>query len=755
MDVSSLKETHPQKYYFKALCRLMFYLGMGDLWYEKTEVPYYKKRIYAAWMIVANGFVIIILFDELLSYARTDLTDREKNDLVQFTFAHPLIYCKVLTLYIWKGRIKVVMERLLEGSRPIFHSMELEKMSVKQFAKNCFILTAVSYVTLGAATIEAIRLHFIEDIPVRTEVVYFPNSSQTGFFINVLRFFKEFHWYYIVAMMATMDCLALCSLITVAHKFRVLRLYFHQLGIRTLENKEHKTRKELAEEFKKDFVIGIKLHSDALWCARNVQQSMGPLYSIQVMESVALLVMSLIKLVASLVGTAMFHSGWEVCCPGPDLRVLVVVALQMSQVPVYMTAFGVITLSHTNLISKLIGMDVPSLKQTHPQKHYFKSLCRLMFYLGMGDLWYEKTEVSYYTKKIYAAWMILANGFVIVILFDELLSFARTDLTDREKNDLVQFSFAHPLIYGKVVTLYIWKSRIKVVMERLLEGSRPIFHSLELEKMSVKQYVKNCFALTAVCYVTLGTSTIEAIRLHFIEGIPVRTEVVYFPNSSQTGFFINVLRFFKEFHWYYIVAMMATMDCLVLCSLITVGHKFRVLSLYFQQLGIRISENKEQKTRKKLAEEFKKDFVVGIKLHSDALWCARNVQHSMGPLYSIQVMESVALLVMCLVKLVVAERNVTYLLATSAYIFCLIVLTGSYMMVAGDITHEASLVGTAMFHSGWEECRPGPDLRVLVVVALQMSQVPVYMTAFGVITLAHTNFISVLRSSYSFFAVMY
>ncbi|KAJ8714394.1 hypothetical protein PYW07_002619 [Mythimna separata] len=696
---------------------------MGDLWYEKTEVSVNMKRIYAAWMVLANGYVIIILIDELLAYARSDLTDREKNDLVQFTFAHPLIYCKVLTLYIWKGRIKVVMERLLEGSRSIFSSMELERMSVKQFAKNCFTLTGVSYVTLSAATIEAIRLHFIEGIPVRTVVVYFPSSSQTGFFINVFRFFKEFHWYYIVAMMATMDCLALCSLITVAHKFRVLRLYFRQLRIRTLENKEQRTRKELAEEFKKDFVIGIKLHSDALWCARNVQHSMGPLYSIQVMESVALLVMCLIKLVvaernityllatsafifcliiltgaymmaagdithevyithfmkeASLVGTAMFHSGWEECNPGPDVRVLVVVALQMSQVPVYMTAFGVITLSHTNFISK----------------HYFKSLCKLMFYFGMGDLWYEKTEVSYYTKKIYEVWMIVANGFVIIILFDELLSFARTDLTEREKNDLVQFAFAHPLIYGKVVTLYIWKSRIKVVMERLLEG------------------------------------------------IPVRTEVVYFPNSSQTGFFINVLRFCKEFHWYYIVAMMATMDCLVLCSLITVGHKFRVLRLYFDELRIRTLENKEQKSTKELAEKFKKDFVVGIKLHSDALWCARNVQHSMGPLYSIQVMESVALLVMCLVKLVVAERNITYLLATSAYIFCLIVLTGSYMMVAGDITNEASLVGTAMFHSGWEECNPGPDVRVLVVVALQMSQVPVYMTAFGVITLSHTNFIS-------------
>lgn len=162
MDVPSLKKSHPQKYYFKALCKFMFYLGMGDLWYEESDASYISRKLYTVWRVIANGYIIIILLDELLSYARTDLTDREKNDLVQFTFAHPLIYCKVLTLYIWKDRIKVVMERLLEGSRLIFHSLELERLSVKQFSRHCFSLTTVSYVTLCSATIEGIRLHFIE-----------------------------------------------------------------------------------------------------------------------------------------------------------------------------------------------------------------------------------------------------------------------------------------------------------------------------------------------------------------------------------------------------------------------------------------------------------------------------------------------------------------------------------------------------------------------------------------------------------------
>ncbi|CAH0587902.1 unnamed protein product [Chrysodeixis includens] len=114
----------------------------------------------------------------------------------------------------------------------------------------------------------------------------------------------------------------------------------------------------------------------------------------------------------------------------------------------------------------------------------------------------------------------------------------------------------------------------------------------------------------------------------------------------------------------------------------------------------------------------------------------------MGPLYSIQVYEGVTLLVMCLIKLVVTERNYVFLLANLAFMVSIIILTGAYMIPAGDITHEASEVSTSMFHSGWE-LHGGADLRTLAVVALQVSQVPVYMTAYGVIVLSHRNLVSV------------
>ncbi|KAJ0175297.1 hypothetical protein K1T71_009438 [Dendrolimus kikuchii] len=281
-----------------------------------------------------------------------------------------------------------------------------------------------------------------------------------------------------------------------------------------------------------------------------------------------------------------------------------------------------------------------------------------------------------------------------------------TDLTEKEKNDLVQFDFAHTLIYAKIVTFYVYKKEIKYVLKRFLEETRHVYCSIELDKASVRLFVRYCAALVGASYITLGSTFVEAYRAHVNEGIPIRTEVTYLPTRNQTGVSINVFRFFIEFHWYYIVGIMSTIDSLTVCCLVFLGMS------------------------------------------------ARNVQKTFGIFYNIQILETVTLLVMCLVK-VSAERHTVYLLANLAYIACLIVLTGAYMLPAGDITHEASLLSTSIFHCGWELAACRTDLRVLAVIALQRSQVPVTMTAFGILTLSYTNLITVLRSSYSFFAVMY
>lgn len=67
-------------------------------------------------------------------------------------------------------------------------------------------------------------------------------------------------------------------------------------------------------------------------------------------------------------------------------------------------------------------------------------------------------------------------------------------------------------------------------------------------------------------------------------------------------------------------------------------------------------------------------------------------------------------------------------------------------MLFGNISvfiFQAETIPTSIIHSGWELKKFSKKTRHLVVMTLILSQVPVYMTAFGVLILSHHNFIMV------------
>ncbi|XP_038222179.1 uncharacterized protein LOC119839811 [Zerene cesonia] len=390
----------------------------------------------------------------------------------------------------------------------------------------------------------------------------------------------------------------------------------------------------------------------------------------------------------------------------------------------------------------------PSLRQNNSQKYYIKLICDILYYCGLGNCWYEEKQGTKLHKYLYKAWSIFANVFGVLIIFNEVLANVRSDLTPKEKNDLMQFTFGHPTISAKVMILYIKKEEIKAFFKRMLDDTR---NSVEdIEKYAVKRALFYCLVLISVLSLALFLTVVDAVKAYFVQGIPIRTEVIFYPTSSDTGVFVNILRVFVEIHFWLFIIIMTSIDCLSLCSLVFLGFKFRGVRIYFEKLAEKFNKPSI------ISEEFESDFITGVQLHEDALWCARNVQQSMGYIYSVQIVESITLLVISLLRLVGAgHANPTLFVVGMTATICLVILTGSYMMDAADVTHEALQISTAIFHCGWENVKVGPGLRTTIVLAIQRSQDPVYLTAFGVIKLSYASFISILRSSYSFFAVMY
>ncbi|XP_050669602.1 uncharacterized protein LOC126968626 [Leptidea sinapis] len=384
----------------------------------------------------------------------------------------------------------------------------------------------------------------------------------------------------------------------------------------------------------------------------------------------------------------------------------------------------------------------------HPQKHCIKFICNIIYNCGLGNYWYAEKKRTTLRNNIYKAWCLATNIFGVTFIFNEIIANTRNDLTLKERNDLMQFTFGHPTIAAKVIILYLKREDIRVLLKKLLEYRSDCCLEM-IYKQSMKRAVLYCTALISVLMFTIFMIVVDAVKAYLVEGIPIRIEVPFYPSAADTGFFVNVLRVLIEIHFCFIIVIMTSIDCLSLCCLVFLGFKFRQVRMFFEGLR-KINQTTVQE------EEFMKRLIFGIQLHEDALWCARNVQKALGNIYSVQIIESIALLVVCLVRLVAAGHgNMTLFLASLAATICLTILTGSYMMDSADVTHEALSISTAIFHCGWENVRLSAGSRSVLVIAIQCSQVPVKMTAFGVINLSYASFISVLRFSYSFFAVMY
>nr|WPO56485.1 odorant receptor [Leucinodes orbonalis] len=149
-------------------------------------------------------------------------------------------------------------------------------------------------------------------------------------------------------------------------------------------------------------------------------------------------------------------------------------------------------------------------KPTHLQKHYLKILCRLIYYIGICDCWYEDSDRSRTHKIIYKIWIFFMNSFLILNTINEILACTRSDLTVRERNDLIQFSFGHISVCAKYMFLMLQKDRIKVLFKRLVDGSRSTFTSSEVEKKSVKKAIAYSVGLALATYGTLALSVVDA-----------------------------------------------------------------------------------------------------------------------------------------------------------------------------------------------------------------------------------------------------
>nr|ALM26249.1 odorant receptor 66 [Athetis dissimilis] len=211
---------------------------------------------------------------------------------------------------------------------------------------------------------------------------------------------------------------------------------------------------------------------------------------------------------------------------------------------------------------------------------------------------------------------------------------------------------------------------------------------------------------------------------------------------------------FYIFWWVYLSRIFAVYT-LVISLTIAIGHQFKNLNSYYRSLDKIFEDDNLTQREKEL--QYEKAFKVGIKIHAETLKCTSAIQAICRDVFSGQIILNLTILILLMYQMVNSARNLTNALTLVTSALTILCSTGFFMWNAGDITVEAEVLPTAMYCSGWENCRRGASVRVrkLLVIAMMQAQEPVVLTGLGVIALSYQSYVSIVKSSYSVFSVLY
>ncbi|XP_041970677.1 uncharacterized protein LOC121727067 [Aricia agestis] len=237
------------------------------------------------------------------------------------------------------------------------------------------------------------------------------------------------------------------------------------------------------------------------------------------------------------------------------------------------------------------------------------------------------------------------------------------------------------------------------------------------------------------------------------------TVVTAWPDVTDTSLRAEILRIFFYLVWWIFVLRTAAVYALVTCISIIVGQQFKNLQSYFYSLNEIFQDDDEikvweQERREQIYEEAVR---TGFKLHDQTLRCTNEYQVTCNVIFSGQILVNVSVLCLLMLQMVSTERTLMNTLAILSTALAVLIGSGLIMWNAGDISVEAAVLPTAMFHCGWHNCRgkSGPRIKRMLVVAMRQSQRPVIISSFGVLEISYQSYLSIVKSSYSVFSLLY
>nr|WCC57401.1 odorant receptor 1.2 [Papilio glaucus] len=388
----------------------------------------------------------------------------------------------------------------------------------------------------------------------------------------------------------------------------------------------------------------------------------------------------------------------------------------------------------------------------------FHTLNQFGIVAGLPNLWVTDIEMSrFFLSNVFSKLTKFMTIACWVFMFAEIGSlFTQKNISDKQRNDLLIFCTCHPLLYLCWWTVAHYKGKVKIVTECLWLSLKAKYNDLDVERKMLRKAKIFVTASVASIYMTLTAYTIDGV-IQVLKGksSSFTTIITAWPDIDDTSGLANVGRAFTYVTWWILVIRSSAATSIISFTTICLSSQYIQLQSYFYKLDeIFTDENLNQNEKEEKYEEALKD---GIKMHSETLQCVQIVQDIYAPAYSSQIAINIIALIMLLLQLVDIEWSLINAVSWGSFTMALLSTTGIFMCSAGDITIEAGLLPTAMYSSGWQNCYGASNGRVrrLLLVAMTQGQQPVVLKAFKRVELSYQSFVSIVKSSYSVFSVLY
>nr|WPO56512.1 odorant receptor [Leucinodes orbonalis] len=396
------------------------------------------------------------------------------------------------------------------------------------------------------------------------------------------------------------------------------------------------------------------------------------------------------------------------------------------------------------------GHTLPS----HKTVVFFLNLNKIVYICGLPNIWGDALSISKPIQKFYNIFRHVSNLiFIIFIILEALSYFTQKNLTEKQKSVQAMFVLAHPLLFAYIASVDIWKNKIERLLHELVVELKRIHNDLHVEASMIRKAKKHCASFFSMFMITILMYGFEAIIDVIREGGTFTTVITSWPDVEDRSLLAGLARVFFYFLWWLFMVRVCAMYLEVISTIVVLSHQFKNLQKYFISLNLIFDQDLDQNGKElKYLESFK----LGIKMHSKTLWCTKECQAAYNLLFGFQIMSVISILAMQMRQMVANVRTLENIVAVVSATAISLSSTGFLMCNAGDVTVEAADIPTAMYMSGWEKCHiHSISVRQLMIITMVQSQKPVIIRALGKIDFSYSSFVSLIKTSYTVFSVLF